>query len=594
MASTTAMFSALSGMNAASRTIDIVGNNIANVNTASFKSSRIQLEDSFYRTLRGASAPADTQGGSNPSQIGLGVNVAGVTRSLQQGALSATGDSGDMAIEGNGYFVVNRGNTPYYTRAGNFRLDAINRLTTPSGDILQGYIADQNFNVPTSGSLQSLTIPIGNQTIAQATTTARITGNLNSAGDVANSGSLTMIGASPSTGLRLVPTAIPAPAPGQVIDVANLLTDIEDPATAVGSGTALFAVGQIIELQGAQRGTAVIPSERFTITATSTVADLNAFLSQSLGIRTGTPNPDGGNPGVQIDGATGMIGVTGNTGTVNSLAIDSADIRVLDSTGRFLRSPLVSTAISPANGESVRTQFLAFDSLGNNVSVNVTLTLQSKNASGGTTWGYAVDSPDDADPATIPASGTVNFDAQGRLIDTAAIPVTLERNVTGPGTGPNTGAASPLTFNLRFADGTNQLTALSSPSQILPGAVDGLPPGVLQSFDVGRDGTIFGTFSNSAIRSLGRVALATFVNAAGLTETGQNLFQPSSNSGPAQVRVPGVNGAGEIVERSLELSNVDLSQEFINLITASTAFSANSRVITTTDQLFQQLLALGR
>ena len=353
MASTVAMFSALSGLNASSRTIDVVGNNIANINTTAFKSGRIQLSESFYRTLRSASSPTDTTGGSNPSQIGLGVSVAGVTRSLQQGSLTVTGDSGDLAIEGDGYFVVSSGGSQYYTRAGNFRLDALNRLVSPGGDILQGYLADADFNVPDSGALASLDVPLGGRTITQATTTARLNGRLNAAGDVALSGSSTTIGGTATAGLRVVVGAAPPPGAGEQIVSASLLTDIEDPATAVGSGTRLFAVGQIIQLQGAQRGTATLPSAQYTITAASTVTDLMNFISQSLAIETGGTNPDGGVPGAMLDALTGYVHVTGNTGALNNLTIASSSLRLLNSAGTFLRSPFVSQSISEASGESV-------------------------------------------------------------------------------------------------------------------------------------------------------------------------------------------------------------------------------------------------
>ena len=105
---------------------------------------------------------------------------------------------------------------------------------------------------------------------------------------------------------------------------------------------------------------------------------------------------------------------------------------------------------------------------------------------------------------------------------------------------------------------------------------------------------IVGAFTNGLTRPLGQVALATFSNNDGLVEVGSNMFTTGPNSGTPQVTSPQTLGAGRIIGGALELSNVDLSQEFINLILASTGYSAASRVITTTDQLMQQLLVLGR
>ena len=139
------------------------------------------------------------------------------------------------------------------------------------------------------------------------------------------------------------------------------------------------------------------------------------------------------------------------------------------------------------------------------------------------------------------------------------------------------------------------VTALASQSSNVASVYqDGAPIGTLSSFSVGRDGIITGGFTNGLTRTLGQVAVATFSNPAGLVETGGNMFTTGPNSGNPIVGEPLELGAGAIVGGALELSNVDLSQEFINLILASTGYSAASRVITTTDQLMQQLLVIGR
>src|SRR5690606_11960035 len=123
MASTTALFTGLSGLTAHSRALDVIGNNIANVNTTAFKSSRTMFAPAFSRTIKIGSEPGDTAGGSNPRQVGHGVTIAGVQRDFRGGTISPTGDPRDLAIEGEGMFVVGRGEDQFYTRAGAFRRD---------------------------------------------------------------------------------------------------------------------------------------------------------------------------------------------------------------------------------------------------------------------------------------------------------------------------------------------------------------------------------------------------------------------------------------------------------------------------------------
>ncbi|MGQ0628544.1 MAG: flagellar hook-basal body complex protein, partial [Phycisphaerales bacterium] len=333
MASTVAMYTALSGLNAAARNLDVIGNNIANVNTAGFKSARVQFADNFYQTLRGGSAPTDSDGGSNPVQIGLGVSIGGVARSFAQGSLSVTGEVGDLALEGPGFFVVNQGTNRFYTRGGSFRLDAGNNLVTSSGHVLQGYLANDDFTIPDGGPLSPLSVPLGGRAITEPTSFARLIGNLNSTGSVADNGSTITFGGSATAGLRVVTGATPAPGAGEQILGASLLTDIEDPATAVGSGTRLFALDQIIEVRGAKRGTATIEAQQFTITATSTIDDLNTFLSETLGIQSTGANPDGSTPGVTLDPTPGIATIVGNTGATNDFSIPTTALRLLDSAG---------------------------------------------------------------------------------------------------------------------------------------------------------------------------------------------------------------------------------------------------------------------
>jgi flagellar hook protein FlgE len=585
MPSTTALYSALSGLNANARNIDVIGNNIANVNTTAFKSSRLMFSSLYSKTMSNGTPPQDASGGTNPMQVGFGVNIAGTQRNFARGGLNATGDARDLAIEGDGFFMVERGTETRYTRAGAFRQNAQQELTTIGGDRLLGYGVDTDFNVR-GGTLQAIKIPLGGMPIAEATENVTIAGNLKADGALATHGSLLRIGGTTTTGLRAVSTANPPPGTGNVINTDTLLTQIEDPSLA-GSDTPLFSAGQSIQIRNAEKGNKTLETRTFEITTTTTVQDLNEFIADALSISSAAgANPDGATPGVSIDPVTGMISVVSNTGTANDVSFDTNDFRLLDASGELVKTPFVASKIADADGESIRTTFVAYDSLGAPVEVDATFVLDSRSTNA-TTWRYYIESSDDTDLNAQLATGTLRFDTDGRLIDTTPITFTIDRN--------DQGVSDPMAISLRLEDQSNILTSLADDvSQVAATFRDGAPLGTLAAFSVGVDGTITGSFTNGQTRTIGQIPVATFTNNEGLVDEGDNLFRPGANSGVPVISTAGTLGAGGVVGGALELSNVEMGDEFIKLIQSSTGYSANSRVIRTTDELMQQLLVLGR
>ncbi len=584
MASTQALFTAFSGLDAHARFIDVTGNNIANVNTTAFKSSRVEFADLLYRNSSLGEPPGDFTGGSNPIQVGTGVRVSGTLRDFAGGTISATGIPSDMAIDGSGFFVVQRGEEQLYTRDGAFRLDAENNLVTVDGDRLLGSPVDDEFVIQ-EGTLGELSIPVGQLTIAQATSVVRMSGNLNAGGDAATRGARIRLGADGDFGFGLINNPTVPPSGTNVIEPTSLLSEIADPDDPSGD-TAMFASGQAIEVRGARKGGSNTTPESFLIDAASTVRDLLDFFTAALALQDTGANPDGNTPGASLNNQSGRIFINGNTGTASDLEIENTDLRLVDPDGSIARFPFSTERLAQADGESVRTTLVAFDSLGTPLEVDATFVLESKQDTG-TTWRYFVESADDTDPNNANATGLLEFDNFGLLRTTDAITVNVDR--------AGTGAASPMSFELSLLGGENGVTALTDvESRVASTFRDGAAIGTLEDFTIDRDGTILGAFSNTLIRPLGRLNLATFRNPSGLVGQGSNLFRTGGNSGEAVFASPGELGAGQIVGGSLELSNVDLGKEFINLILASTGYSASSRVIQTSDQLFDQLLAVAR
>lgn len=588
MASTTALLTGLSGLITNSRKLDVIGNNISNVNTPAFKSNRMVFSPTFSRTLSSGTGPSGVSGGTNPTQVGLGSSVAGTQRNFNNGAISTTGVPTDLAIEGKGLFIVSRGGQELYTRSGAFQLTAERNLATVSGERVQGFGVDSQYNI-VPGQKKDINIPVGSLTIAEATSRVNFAGNLNAGGALPNRGSTSTINQ------PFVTTGAVA------LTGASALTALADPGAPASTFINAANLPYTLTLTGAQKGGKTLPDRSLTITGAgpaTTVADLLNFFNRALGIVPGLTNPDGTTSGAQIS-AAGVVSIVGNAGASNNVVVENTDIRWKDSTGANIPNPFTFTQSATADGESVRTGFLVYDSLGTAVNLDVTMVLDAK-TNAGTRWRYFVDSADNTiTPATPPAqplpaplnigTGTIDFDTAGRLVTSAPISVSIGRE--------NTGAVTPLTVALNLASGGDNVTALADAagtSNIAAVFQNGSPLGVLSNFSVGADGVITGAFSNGLTRSLGQVVMAMFTNFEGLVDAGNNLFAVGPNSGTPLVTQPQRFGAGRIVGGALEQANVDLGQEFIDLVLTSTGYSAASRVITTTDQLLQQLIALGR
>jgi flagellar hook protein FlgE len=405
------MFSAISGLRAHQVMMDEIGNNIANVNTVGYKSGRVNFQDILSQTFRGASAPQGGLGSINPAQVGLGVTVAGIDVIMTQGNLQSTGRLTDMAIQGDGFFVMSDGSRNYFTRDGSFDVGLGGNLINPaSGLKVQGWNASSAGAIDTTTATSDVVIPLGTRTTALASSTATITGNL-------------------------------------------------DAAAAVGA------------------------------TASTTLT---------------------------------MI-----------------------------------------------------DSLGVSHSVKVTFTKTGANA---WDWAAATDPTDAA--ASTTSTGTITFNSDGTYASATGSPVSLTLT---------NGATSPLDV----ATGMDAMTGYQGTSS-LNGQVTGFTSGTLVTFTIGSAGDITGVFSNGQTQLLGQIAMASFVNAGGLLRQGQNLYAASSASGTPSVGVPGSGGRGTVTTGSLEMSNVDLATQFTSMITAERGFQANGKVITTSDEMLQDLVNLKR
>lgn len=385
------LYSGISGLRAHQTMLDVTGNNIANVNTAGFKSSTVQFQDTLSQVSRSGTAAQAATGGTNPAQVGLGVLVAGISTNFAQGSAQATGRSSDMMISGDGFFVTSKGGQQLYSRAGSFDFDSQGRLVSPDGALLQGWSAD-NGQVNAGAGLGNIAISKSMVAPAAPTTGATFGGNL----------------------------------PNDVADGTELVRDIK---VFDASGNAR-SVSLTFKRSGADWDVTAVDGG---VTATSTLTFTNGALT---------------------------------------------------------------------------------------------------------------------------AGGNLNING---------LPIDLTK-----------------------------LTGFAELSTVAVTKKDGNAAGTLDSFSMGTDGTLTGTFSNGENMVIGRVAMANFTNAGGLEKAGSSSYRATASSGVATIGTAGENGLGALTSGYVEMSNVDLSQEFTNLIVAQRGFQSNARIITTSDEVLQELTQLKR
>lgn len=254
--------------------------------------------------------------------------------------------------------------------------------------------------------------------------------------------------------------------------------------------------------------------------------------------------------------------------------------------GAGINSPFVPTKTKDADGESVRTSFVVYDSLGTPLTIDLTFVLQETVDGSGTRWQFVAETLENATGAAVIGLGVVEFDANGKLQFSSNNSFAVERN---------NGSVSPLQVQMVFGTETDEISSLTDTlSNLAAVSQDGSPIGTLSSFAIGEDGLVSGAFTNGLSRTIAQISIAKFANPGGLVDVGDNLFRVGPNSGNPLVTAPLEFGSGRLIGGALELSNVDLSQEFINMILAETGYSASSRVISTTNDLIDQLLVLGR
>ncbi|GAA5509849.1 flagellar hook-basal body complex protein [Novipirellula caenicola] len=381
---------------------------------------------------------------------------------------------------------------------------------------------------------------------------------------------------------------------GPQINAGTLLTDVlkRDGVTYENA----FQLGTLS--YSGRKGERALGTQEFEITATTTLQDFIDFIEESSGIQ--TVQVDAQNPIPQsennLPGQTGTISAGGyiqdgkiqfvsNNGVSNALDIDLAAFRIVGVDGNVTTPNLAFGTVQEATGQSAVSDFVVYDSLGVPINVRMSTTLESRTNEQTIYRWYADSSGNQSNDGTDIAVGTglIKFDGNGNFINATNDQIAIARE--------GTPSVSPLQITVDFGRVSGLATEYSS---IAATQQDGSGPGVLNSFAIGEDGTIRGVFSNGISRDLGKIQLARFANPAGLEARGLNLYAQGVNTGLPVQGGPGQNGIGSVIGGALELSNTDIGKDLIALVLASTQYRGNSRVITTSQQLLDELLNLRR
>ncbi len=516
---------ALSGLNAASKSLDIIGHNIANSGTTGFKSSRAEFSEAVASALGSASGESH----------GIGVTTAAVTQLFKQGNITPTGNNLDVAINGNGFFVVKQlDGTDAYTRSGNFRVDDEGYLRTINGDSVLGYPVDlETGKILTSAERISMVFPTGKPIAAQQTSQVTVDLNLdaraqNAAGDT---------------------TATPPIAPTPRATYGTSFSVYDQQGSSV-------PVNLYFEKSGPNQWTMFNQLDDLAAVPPVINAPMGFMQMNTLGQPTG-------------------MGTVGERSAIVTTPGDAS-----------------ATPPTPATGTA--TQVVTYNYIDQS---ETNPNLRNKTLEITRTWSYTYSDPDPAVghivsasyQDTYPGTSTV-FDAAnpvgGTSTGEAQMAFVLPVEVDSSKVNPN--KLDPFTVELDLRGVTQFGTgfAVSRLSQ------DGYASGSLTSINISDDGTIIANYSNGIKRSEGQLALADFRNTQGLAAVGGDKWMKTPESGE---EIPGTAKSGtfgSLIAGALEESNVDLTAELVNMMTAQRAYQASAQAIKTQDQVFSTLVNL--
>ena len=558
-----ALSAGVTGLQAHQKMLDIAGNNLANVNTTAFKGKTIIFSELMTDTIKKASQPTATVGGTNPQQMGGGVEIAGISPNMSQGNIVNTGNPLDLALEGEGYFVASDGSKNLYTRAGSFAVDANSYLVDP----MNGYHIQRIGSVGESDNFQiagnsNIVVPYDVAMAARATSQVTVAGNLSADAELA-------------------------------VAQTNVLTS--NMAYTTNNGTTALTTTELDELDQF--------SGTFGATTTITASGLdpsgNALVDAA---------------GLTVTGATTLQDVIDHlnnnvlTSTEQVASLVSGKIRVTDVSSGYSRSDVALTwaddgsatltmpvyfEVSTVGGDHVKyINTTVYDSQGGRHVLSAAFTRTST----ANTWDMVLTSiTGDIYNLTAgnrrirgvefsPSDGSYSG-LNAAIGDTSQFVVTFARDISNPQT---------FSIGMGTTSQLDGLTQFAGNSTAVARGQDGYEAGRLATVSVDNAGTLIGSFSNGIKKDIATVQITLFQNPAALESVGANYFDSSANSGDAVATQALTGGAGSIHGGALEKSNADVATEFVRMIQAQNGFQASARTIRVANEILRELTNIIR
>ena len=557
-----ALSSGVTGLQAHQKMLDIAGNNLANVNTTAFKASRITFSELLSETIKKASQATAAVGGTNPQQMGSGVGVSGIAPNMAQGNIVNTGNPLDLAMEGEGYFVLSDGSQSLYTRAGVFAVDASSNLVDPA----TGYTVQRIGSVGENDGFQTpgnsdVNVPYDVAMAASATSAVKVAGNLSADAIL------------PTTQTNML--------------TSNIAYTTNNGTTATGSTeldqldqfSGTFGTTTTITASGYDPSGNALSDTGLTVTGTTTLQDVIDHLNNN--VLTSTE---------QV--ASLVNGKIRITDVDSGYSLSDIKLAFADDGSASLTMPTYFE-VTTVGGDEVKTiNITVYDSQGGkHVLSGAFVRTDTAN-----TWDMILTSiTGDINDITFDNRRIrgVEFDAgdgsysglNATIGDLSQFVVTFEHDTLSPQT---------IAISMGTTGQLDGLTQFAGNSTAVAREQDGYEAGRLSTVSVNNEGILIGAFSNGIKKNIATIQIALFQNTTGLESVGGGYFTPSANSGEAVATQAMTGGAGSIHGGALEKSNADVAIEFVNMIQAQNGFQANARTIRVANEILRELTNLIR
>jgi len=561
----------LSGLNASSRHLDTIGNNVANASTVGFKQSQAQFADMFAVSLSG----------TGTVQIGTGTKVAAVAQQFTQGNITNTNNPLDTAISGQGFFrVTDVGGAISYTRNGQFQVDKNGFLVNNQGHKVSGYLPDANgvifpaapvplqINSADLTPKQTLNAVIGANLDSRAAVPLTPAFNSLDPTSYNSSTSLTVydsLGASHVGSLYFQRQPLAASSVAAIMPAAS--------TTATVASAAGLAVGNTITIPGAG-----VAGPATTIPGATLVGATSVTVASAVGLAVGDNITLG--TGATLNPAATITGIAGNVLTFAPAT----------TVATVIGDPMTSTLVLTATISGIAGNLLTFTPATTTATLAGAAIASNASSPNWKTF-MTVDGVAVAGVAT-PELATLTFDSLGKLASTTPASVPVGRVTTSALFPASTTVSTTQALTFDFGSPTAGTSQYGGNFGVNTLTQDGYTSGRLNSVSTSADGTILGRYSNGQSRSMGQILLANFTSPQGLQPIGSNEWVETSTSGGPLVGVPGSSSLGLLQSSATEDSNVDLTAELVNMITAQRVYQANAQTIKAQDQILQTIVSL--